>query len=83
MCERGVSADEIIAESDVAPLDDMAQATAWAEEILTSHPAELQRYRDGEGKILEYFVGQLMRASGGRLDPRKAREVLARLAGSA
>ncbi|HEX6558607.1 MAG TPA: Asp-tRNA(Asn)/Glu-tRNA(Gln) amidotransferase subunit GatB, partial [Longimicrobiales bacterium] len=63
MCQTQLSAAEIIAAADVAPLDDVAQATAWAEEILAGYPAELQRYRDGESRVLEFFIGKLMRIS--------------------
>ncbi len=80
MCESDATAAQIVASEQLAPFDDSAQAAVWAEEILRSHPRELARYRAGEARILEFFVGKLLRMSNGRMDPRKARAIMTRTA---
>jgi Asp-tRNA(Asn)/Glu-tRNA(Gln) amidotransferase B subunit len=42
----------------------------WVEEVLAAHAAEVARYRAGEAKLLAFFVGQVMKASKGKADPK-------------
>jgi aspartyl-tRNA(Asn)/glutamyl-tRNA(Gln) amidotransferase subunit B len=48
----------------------------WVDEVLAAHPGEVQRLRDGEQKLLGVLVGQVMKRSGGRADPRRVNELL-------
>ncbi len=48
----------------------------WVQEVLAAHAAEVQRIRDGEQKLLGVLVGQVMKRSGGRADPRRVNELL-------
>jgi len=47
-----------------------------AAEVVAAHPDEAARYRAGETKLLGFFVGQLMRATGGKANPKLANELL-------
>ncbi|MBU8920652.1 MAG: Asp-tRNA(Asn)/Glu-tRNA(Gln) amidotransferase subunit GatB [Bacteroidales bacterium] len=44
--------------------------------VLEAAPDEVRRYREGERKLLGYFVGQVMKMSGGRANPSKVNEIL-------
>jgi aspartyl-tRNA(Asn)/glutamyl-tRNA(Gln) amidotransferase subunit B len=56
----------------------------WADEVIAEHPGEVQRYLSGEQKLMGYFVGQLMKKSRGKADPKGAQAALQeRLAGAA
>lgn len=59
--------------SDAGAIETLAQA------IIEAHPEEARKYREGQEKILSFFVGQLMRQSKGAANPKVAGEVLARL----
>jgi aspartyl-tRNA(Asn)/glutamyl-tRNA(Gln) amidotransferase subunit B len=48
----------------------------WVDEVLTAHPAEVGRYQGGEGKLLPFFVGQVMKASKGKADPKRVAVLL-------
>ena len=48
----------------------------FIEEVLAEHPAEVERFRKGEGKLLGFFVGQVMKKSGGKANPKKTGEML-------
>ncbi|MCL2029197.1 MAG: Asp-tRNA(Asn)/Glu-tRNA(Gln) amidotransferase subunit GatB [Deltaproteobacteria bacterium] len=50
-----------------------------ARELVAAHPEEARRYREGQEKLLSFFVGRLMRQSGGAANPKLAGEILARL----
>jgi aspartyl-tRNA(Asn)/glutamyl-tRNA(Gln) amidotransferase subunit B len=50
--------------------------TGWVEEVLTAYPAEVQRFRQGETKLMSFFVGQVMKKSKGKADPKGVQPVL-------
>ncbi len=55
---------------------DAGMVTEWVDGVLRSHESEVTRYRDGETKLLQFFVGQVMKASRGKADPQLTRRVL-------
>jgi len=48
----------------------------WIEEILAAHPTEVERFRAGETKLIGFFVGQVMKRSGGKADPKGIQPLL-------
>jgi aspartyl-tRNA(Asn)/glutamyl-tRNA(Gln) amidotransferase subunit B len=48
----------------------------WATDVLADNPSEVERYKKGETKLMPFFVGQLMRKSKGKADPKLAQRVL-------
>lgn len=45
-------------------------------EVIRQHPGEVERYRNGEKQLVGFFMGQLMRVSGGKADPKIANALL-------
>ena len=48
----------------------------WVDEVLSAHPAEVARFRGGETKLMGFFVGQVMKRSQGKADPKGVQPVL-------
>ncbi|HEU4827760.1 MAG TPA: Asp-tRNA(Asn)/Glu-tRNA(Gln) amidotransferase subunit GatB [Gemmatimonadales bacterium] len=48
----------------------------WIDEILAAHPTEVERFRAGESKLIGFFVGQVMKRSGGKADPKGIQPLL-------
>ncbi|OLC09612.1 MAG: glutaminyl-tRNA synthase (glutamine-hydrolyzing) subunit B [Gemmatimonadetes bacterium 13_1_40CM_66_11] len=48
----------------------------WVTDVLGAHAPEVGRYKNGETKLMAFFVGQVMRASKGKADPKLAQRVL-------
>jgi Asp-tRNA(Asn)/Glu-tRNA(Gln) amidotransferase B subunit len=48
----------------------------WVDEVLAAHPAEVARFRGGETKLIGFFVGQVMKRSQGKADPKGVQPVL-------
>jgi len=46
------------------------------DEVLSKHSDKVQEYRDGKGKLFGFFVGQVMKASGGSANPKKVNQLL-------
>jgi len=54
----------------------------WVTEVVNANAAEVGRYRAGETKLMAFFVGQVMKVSRGKADPKLVQKVLAeKLAG--
>jgi aspartyl-tRNA(Asn)/glutamyl-tRNA(Gln) amidotransferase subunit B len=67
---------EIIEARGLTQVRDDGQLEAWVAGAIGKHPAEVARYRGGEGKLLGFFVGQVMKRSAGKADPRRVNELL-------
>jgi len=48
-------------------------------QIITQHPNEAQRYKNGEQQLIGFFMGQLMKVSKGKADPKQANGLLREL----
>jgi len=66
-----------VAESlGVIQVADTNVVAAWVTDVLGAHAPEVGRYKNGETKLMSFFVGQVMRASKGKADPKLAQRVL-------
>jgi aspartyl-tRNA(Asn)/glutamyl-tRNA(Gln) amidotransferase subunit B len=57
-------------------VSDQGALASWVDEVLAAHPAEVARYRGGETKLMGFFVGQVMKRSKGKADPKGVQPVL-------
>ena len=48
--------------------------------VLDEHPEALEKIRSGDAKPIGFLVGQVMRATGGKADPRMVQELIRRKA---
>ena len=55
---------------------DASALGAWVEEVLAANPSEVERFRGGEVKLMGFFVGQVMKKSGGKADPKAVQPLL-------
>lgn len=73
---QGGSPREMVAERGLSQISDPAQIAALIDQVLAAHPEELAAYRGGKTKLQGFFVGQLMKQSGGRVDPKLSNQLL-------
>jgi aspartyl-tRNA(Asn)/glutamyl-tRNA(Gln) amidotransferase subunit B len=57
-------------------VSDQGALASWVDEVLAASPAEVARYRAGETKLMAFFVGQVMKRSKGKADPKGVQPVL-------
>jgi aspartyl-tRNA(Asn)/glutamyl-tRNA(Gln) amidotransferase subunit B len=55
---------------------DTSVVAGWVTDVLGAHAPEVGRYKNGETKLMAFFLGQVMRASKGKADPKLAQRVL-------
>ena len=77
--EEGGDPEELAKASGKLQVSDAGAIEGMAAAIIEAHPDEAQKFREGQEKILSFFVGQLMRQSKGAANPKMAGEILARL----
>ena len=57
-------------------VSDQGALAAWVDEVIAAHPGEVARFREGEAKLMAFFVGQVMKRSKGKADPKGVQPVL-------
>jgi aspartyl-tRNA(Asn)/glutamyl-tRNA(Gln) amidotransferase subunit B len=76
LLERGGSPKAIVEQRGLGMISDPAAITAIVAELLAAHPEEVAAFRGGKTKLQGFFVGQLMKRTGGRADPKLANQIL-------
>jgi aspartyl-tRNA(Asn)/glutamyl-tRNA(Gln) amidotransferase subunit B len=57
-------------------VDDDSQLAGWLDAVLAEHPAEAERYRNGETKLQGVLIGAVMKKSKGRADAKRLTALL-------
>jgi aspartyl-tRNA(Asn)/glutamyl-tRNA(Gln) amidotransferase subunit B len=76
LLEKGGSAKQLVDAKGLGMISDPAAITAIVDELLAAHPGEVEAFRGGKSKLQGFFVGQLMKRTGGRADPQLANRLL-------
>lgn len=71
---------EIAEERDLLQISDVSAIEITVSEVLDEHADALEKVRSGDVKPLGFLVGQVMRATGGKADPRVVQELIRRKA---
>ena len=74
--QPGESAIQVVRRLGLEQVDDDAWVAEEVRTLLQAHPAEVERYRGGDGKVFGFFMGQAMRALQGKADPQEVRQAL-------
>jgi Asp-tRNA(Asn)/Glu-tRNA(Gln) amidotransferase B subunit len=73
----GEGSPRIVAEArDLMQVSDEALIGIAVEQVLAANPDAIERFRRGEEKVLGFLVGQVMRATGGKADPKLVNALL-------
>jgi len=76
MCKLRKSAEATIAELGLAQVSDESAIAAACDKIIASEPNKVAEYRSGRDKLFGFFVGQVMKAMGGKANPKVINEIL-------
>ncbi len=78
MCQSGKPAATIVRELGLAQVSDEAAIAEACDQIIETHLRKVGEYRAGRDKLFGFFVGAVMKAMGGRANPRLVNEILKR-----
>jgi len=75
---NGGSPMAIVEKRGLGMISDPETILAIVEELIAAHPDEVQAFRGGKKKLQGFFVGQLMKKTGGKADPKLANQILSK-----
>lgn len=61
---------------DLAQIDDVSTLEDIATKIVMSNPEQVKQYQNGKEAVMKFFVGQFMKESKGKANPKMAEEIL-------
>ncbi|MSR07389.1 MAG: Asp-tRNA(Asn)/Glu-tRNA(Gln) amidotransferase subunit GatB [Gemmatimonadetes bacterium] len=70
------SFEELARTRGMLKLKDAGEVDAWIASVLEAHPGEVERYKQGEAKLLGFLMGAVMKQSKGRADPKLVQSAL-------
>jgi aspartyl-tRNA(Asn)/glutamyl-tRNA(Gln) amidotransferase subunit B len=70
------SADAIIEQQGLKQISDSTAIESIIQEVLNNSPKQIEQYRGGQQKVFGYFVGQVMKATQGKANPKQVNELL-------
>lgn len=68
--------DSIIEKRGLKQVTDTGAIESLIDKILADNPQHVAEYRSGKDKLFGFFIGQAMKASGGKMNPQQLNEML-------
>ncbi len=78
MWAESAEADAVIESRGLKQITDSGAIERAIEQVMAANPAQLADYRAGKDKLFGFFVGQVMKATGGKANPAQLNELLKR-----
>jgi len=65
-----------VKEKGLEQISDEGQLESLVSSLVEKHPDEVKRFREGDKKLLGFFVGQVMKETKGKANPKLINELL-------
>jgi aspartyl-tRNA(Asn)/glutamyl-tRNA(Gln) amidotransferase subunit B len=75
---KGGSVQKLVESKGLIQISDAGELEKVIDEVIASHPDELEKFRNGKTKLKGFFVGQVMKKTSGRADPKLTNQLLER-----
>ena len=76
MLEQGYSAQELAEKLNLLQVSDSNYMDDLVKQVIEANPDEAARYKKGKKQLMGFFVGQVMKASKGKANPKMANELV-------
>ncbi|NUQ37492.1 MAG: amidohydrolase family protein, partial [Caldilineales bacterium] len=76
MVQRGADPDQIVAARGLRQISDAAALAPIIARVIAENPEKVAAYRSGRPSLIGFFMGQVMRHTGGKANPQLARELM-------
>lgn len=76
LLENGGSPQALIESRGLMAISNPDELGAIIDQVLADNPDKLEQYRAGKTKLQGFFVGQIMKATGGKADPKLTNQIL-------
>jgi aspartyl-tRNA(Asn)/glutamyl-tRNA(Gln) amidotransferase subunit B len=78
MLDKGLSASEIVKRDNLAQISDLSSLENAADEIIKNNPKSVQDFKAGKANALMFLVGQVMKKTQGKANPKLVQDILKR-----
>jgi aspartyl-tRNA(Asn)/glutamyl-tRNA(Gln) amidotransferase subunit B len=76
MAQTGKPARKIVEEKGLVQITDTDAIDDAISKVIADNPAEVEAYKNGKTKLMGFFVGQVMRETRGKANPKLVNEIL-------
>ena len=76
MADEGKDPQIIVEEKGLKQQSDPKEIEKLIDKVITDNPDKVKEYKSGKDKLFGFFVGQVMKASGGKANPQLVNEIL-------
>jgi aspartyl-tRNA(Asn)/glutamyl-tRNA(Gln) amidotransferase subunit B len=76
MYDSGKDAETVVNEKGLVQISDEGALEKAIDDVLAANPNEVERFRGGDQKLMGFFVGQVMKATKGKANPKSVNELL-------
>ena len=77
--ENGSDVDEIIESKGLVQIQDESLLEEIANKVIESNPDQVSAYKNGKDKLFGFFVGQVMKETQGKANPKSVNEILRKI----
>ena len=81
MMKDGTKASAIVEKKGLSQITDEGAIKEIVQKIVDANPAQVQAYKNGKTNLLGFFVGQVMKETKGRANPKTVNELLREIIG--
>ncbi|MFQ5598062.1 MAG: Asp-tRNA(Asn)/Glu-tRNA(Gln) amidotransferase subunit GatB [Nitrospiria bacterium] len=76
MYQSGADPERIVTEKGLTQVSDEEALARLVDQVMAENPKEVEGYRAGKKKLLGFFIGQIMKQTGGKANPGKLNALL-------
>ena len=76
MFATGKAPAEIVKEKGLVQITDTSAIEKIVDEVIAANPKQVENYRGGKTQLMGFFVGQVIKASGGKANPQAVNDIL-------
>ena len=76
LIEKNISPKNLVEEKGLAMISDSASILPIIDQLIIEYPKEVESFKNGKTKLLGFFVGQLMKRTKGKADPKLSNKLL-------
>jgi aspartyl-tRNA(Asn)/glutamyl-tRNA(Gln) amidotransferase subunit B len=78
MFETGKTAQAVVAEQGLAQISDSSEIENIVRRVLADNPGQVEQFKAGKTKVVGFLVGQVMRATQGKANPKLVNDIMER-----
>ena len=76
MSKSGDNPEKIVEDKGLVQISDESVINGFIDEVIKNNPDNVKKYKDGNEKLFGFFVGQVLKSSGGKANPKLVNKLI-------